>query len=315
MFDAASDDGRAAHRTPLSRPRWLSERVWPFETFALDVDETSIAVTDIGEGPILLFVHTGTWSFIWRDAMRRLQTDFRCVCLDLPGTGRSGLPPDGVTLEGAARAVAGVLDQLDLTDVTMVTHDLAAPVSVGAAARAPARIVALVTVNAFALRQGGAVFRGIRRAMGSPLIRMLDILTGVLPRITATTFGLTRHLDPASRRAFRAGIAGSHLRAFHRYMADTRPGDTLSHEAGAALTGSFAHLPLLVICGERDESFGFQTDWNTRFPDADQVVTRCGKHFPMWDDPECFAHTIRQWHADRVSKQDAANRPAVPNEV
>jgi hypothetical protein len=38
--------------------------VWPFETHIMDVDGCAIAVTDVGAGPSLLFVHTGMWSFI-----------------------------------------------------------------------------------------------------------------------------------------------------------------------------------------------------------------------------------------------------------
>ena len=73
----------AAHKA-LPRPDWLPESVWPFETFGLPVDGARFAVTDVGRGPVLLFVHTGLWSFIWRDVIARLAQDFRCVCFDSP---------------------------------------------------------------------------------------------------------------------------------------------------------------------------------------------------------------------------------------
>src|SRR5262249_13625542 len=58
--------------TPLPCPPWLPESVWPFPASGLEAGGGTIAVTDVGQGPVLLFVHTGTWSFIWRDLLARL---------------------------------------------------------------------------------------------------------------------------------------------------------------------------------------------------------------------------------------------------
>src|SRR5438093_11816065 len=74
---------------PLPLPTWLPPDLWPFETFALPVDGTQIAVSMTGRGPMLLF-YTGIGSFIWRDVMLSLSSTFRCVTLDPPGIGLSG---------------------------------------------------------------------------------------------------------------------------------------------------------------------------------------------------------------------------------
>src|SRR5437660_7249279 len=57
---AVSNEGRGSNLTsallkPLRRPQWLPESVWPFQTSTLKVDGSNIAVTDIGQGPVLLF--------------------------------------------------------------------------------------------------------------------------------------------------------------------------------------------------------------------------------------------------------------------
>jgi haloalkane dehalogenase len=62
---------------PLAPQQWLSPNIWPFQSFLVDTGGVDIAVTDVGRGPVLLFVHTGAWSFIWRDLMERLANDFR----------------------------------------------------------------------------------------------------------------------------------------------------------------------------------------------------------------------------------------------
>jgi haloalkane dehalogenase len=128
-------------RGALPRPEWLPESVWPFQTFGLEANRSVVAVTDVGEGPTLVFVHTGVRSFIWRDVMERLSRDYRCVCLDAPGTGQSSrLPGRAITLERSARAVTAVIETLDLQEFTLVVHDLGEPAGIAGAAQVAERV-------------------------------------------------------------------------------------------------------------------------------------------------------------------------------
>ena len=288
--------------TPLPRPRWLPESVWPFESRGLEVNGCTIAVTEVGRGPALLFVHTGMWSFIWRDVMIRLSSSFRCICLDAPGNGLSArLPGHAISLENSSRAVAAVIEQLDLENLTLVFHDLGGPASIAGAARSPERVRGIAAVNTFAWKPSGALFRGMLALMGSTLMREFDVATGLLPRVASSNFGAGRYLDQLSRAAYRAGIGPQGLRAFHYYLRDARHCDALYERAGAALTGPFQHLPLLTIFGERNDPLKFQQRWKGLFPAAQQVVVPKGNHYPMCDDPDLVARTIRTWHTDRVA--------------
>src|SRR5262245_47271271 len=99
----------------LARPEWLPAAAWPFATVTVRSGDCDLAVTDAGLGPVLLFVHTGLWSFVWRDVLLRLSQEFRCVCFDAPGTGLSSrMPVRKISLSAAARAVADVIRSLDL---------------------------------------------------------------------------------------------------------------------------------------------------------------------------------------------------------
>ena len=296
------DNRKPTSRIALARPDWLPEKVWPFDTFGLELDDSTVAVTDVGRGPTLLFVHCGLWSFVWRDLMTRLASDFRCIAFDAPGNGRSTrLPGDAITLERAARAVNGVVEALALEDFTLVVHDLGGPSGIAGAARTPGRVRGIAAINTFGWKPSGALFRGMLAMMGSAPIREFDALTGFLPRITQTSFGVGRHLNRASRAAFVAGIGDSGRRAFHYYLRDARNCDALYEQVAAALTGPFAKLPLVTIFGERNDPLGFQPRWKAMFPDLRQIVVAKGNHFPMCDDPALVAATIRSWHRDRVT--------------
>lgn len=294
--------GPAARLTPLPRPQWLSENVWPFETRGLEVDGSIVAITEVGRGPVLLFVHTGLWSFIWRDVMTRLSADFRCICLDAPGTGQSArLPRRAITLSNSSRAVTTLIELLDLGNLTLVVHDLGGPAGLAGAARTPERVRGIAAINTFGWRPSGLAFRAMLALMGSALMREIDVATAFLPWLASTAFGAGRHLDEPSRRAYRAGIGRQGLRAFHDYLRDARNCDALYKQVESALTGPFRGLPLLTIFGERNDPLGFQPRWKGLFPEAHQVVVAKGNHYPMCDDPDLVARTIRSWHRERVA--------------
>lgn len=301
-----------ARTRPLARPAWLPESVWPFQSVELERDDSVLALTDIGQGPVLLFVHVGTWSFVWRDLITRLAPEFRCICFDAPGNGRSrGGAGAAISLDNASRAVTGVIERLGLDEVTLVAHDLGGPAGLAGIARVPERIRGLVAMNAFGWKPSSAALRAMLAVVGNGLTREFDVLTGFIPRLTATSFGVGRHLDTSSRKAFRAGMGARGRRAFHGYMRDARHGDDLYDQIERALAGPLAGLPLLTIFGERNDPFGFQQQWKTLFPDLRQVVIAKGNHFPMCDAPALVAGAISAWHRDCVAPRGRASSQLV----
>ena len=284
---------------PIARPYWLPRSLWPFETSAIETAEGVLTITEAGRGPALLLVHVGTWSFIWRDLVMRLMADFRCIFFDAPGTGQTQeYSRKGVTLDRASRAVSAVIDVFGLTDFTLVAHDLGGPTALAALALPGSKVRGIVAMNTFGWRPSGAALRGMLALVGSRFIREIDVLTGFIPAITATSFGIGRHLAEASRDAFRAGMGVAGRRAFHDYMRDARQGEGVYANAEAALAGPLAHVPLLTIFGERNDPFGFQARWKKLYPEARQVIVKDGNHFPMCDDPDLVSRTIRSSHND-----------------
>ena len=295
-------DDAIARLQPLARPVWLPEQVWPFKTWGRDIDGSQIAITDVGQGPVLLFVHTGLWSFVWRDVIQRLSPDFRCVCFDAPGTGQSSrLQSRRISLDRAARAVTAVIETMQLDEITLVLHDLGGPSGIAGAARFADRIRGLCAVNTFAWKPSGAAFRGMLTVVGSTCVREFDVATGLIPRITASPFGVGRHFDQSSRAAFLAGIGRQGIRAFHSYLRDARKSTAIYRQLDAVLTGPFSKLPMVTIFGERNDPLGFQPRRKALFPEARQVVVSQGNHFPMCDDPELVASTIREFHYRKVA--------------
>ncbi len=225
----------ASSNTDASRPAWLTDAAWPHPVRHVNADGVAIAYTDVGTGPTLLFVHVGMWSILWRDVIHELHGRYRCVTLDAPGCGLSERPAGKLRLDHAAAAVSAVVDELDLTDITLIVHDLGTPAALHAAAAWTDRIAALCVINGFGWRPTGPMFRGMLATMGNPIMREFDAATGWLPRASATRFGVGRHWKRATRKTYRRGLRRPQRRTFHRYMNAARhhdPWDQPTREPG-----------------------------------------------------------------------------------
>jgi pimeloyl-ACP methyl ester carboxylesterase len=289
----------AASRLPgVSNPAWFHEQAWPFETVTVETDDDVIAVSETGRGPVLLFVHVGTWSFVWRDLMRLLAHDFRCISLDAPGNGRTRSKNAApVTLRRASSAIREVIEALDLENITLVLHDLGGPSGILAVDDQSSRVRGIVAMNTFAWKPDHRWLRKMLAIMGSSVMREFDVATGLVPRITATAFGVGRQLDQSDRDVFRAGMNARGIESFHQYMRDALYCEDVYPSVARTLSGSLAKSPLLTIFGQRNDPFGFQACWADAFPHAQGLVVLTGNHFPMCDAPELCAQAIRQWHA------------------
>lgn len=260
-----------------------------------------VAITDEGRGPVLVFVHAGMWSYVWRQVVRRLRNEFRCITVDFPGF---GLAPDGTTpptLDALADVLAELVEMLDLNRYTLVAHDLGGPVGLAAAARHPQRIAGLVLANTFVWRPQRRALRLMLRVVGSGAMRRLDGATGALPALTASRLGVGRHLDSGERATFRAPFADrSRIERFHALMRSALDSTELFAAVESAVAGPLAVQPVLTIFGQRNDPFRFQRRIAERFADHEGHVIAGGFHFPMCDDPDLFASLVAAWHRSRV---------------
>lgn len=90
------------------------------------VDDCEIEYIDVGAGAPIVFVHgayvTGA---LWDDVVARLSDDHRCIAPTWPFGAQATPVGDNVDvgIAAAGRRIIGLLEQLDLRDVTLVAND------------------------------------------------------------------------------------------------------------------------------------------------------------------------------------------------
>ena len=281
----------------IPRPEWLPENVWPFAIHTMAVHGHRVAYTDVGTGPTLLFSHAGQWSILWRDVIAKLSDRFRCVAFDPLGSGLSDRVPAALQTLDAVRDVVGALiDHLDLRDVTVVMHDLGGVSALAAMSTRLDRLGGIAAVNTFGWRPSGIMFRPMLLIIGGAPMRELDAFTGFLPKATSRRFGVGRHWNRPTRKAFRYGLRDHQARrAMHRLFHDARVNATIYAQASRTID-ALNPRQALTIFGSLGDYLGFQRKWRSALPGITQTSIPWGLHFPMCDNPSLTAKHLADWH-------------------
>ena len=255
---------------------------------------------DEGRGPTLLLLHGNpTWSFAYRDVIRELSPDFRCIALDYPGFGLSEAAAGyRYQPEEHARVTAGFIEALDLDEVTVMLHDWGGPIGVSAAASVRNRIRALVIGNTWAWPVNGDLhFELFSRTMGGLVGRELIRRLNLFVNLTI----------PAGHR--RRRISGHELLHYQRALG-TRERRHASAVLPRAITGSrsflesvaedldvLRELPTLLLWADGDPAFRERDRkrWQELLPNRTDVTVPNAGHFLQSDAPQEVAAAIRDW--------------------
>jgi 3-oxoadipate enol-lactonase len=118
----------------------------------IDVNGTTIAVIDEGQGDAVLFLHgMGCDGTDWAPQITALSGQYRCIAIDHRGHGESDrVVGDGFSISGFAADVLGVLDHLGVSAAHVVGLSMGGMVSQRIALDAPERVLTLTLLDTFA---------------------------------------------------------------------------------------------------------------------------------------------------------------------
>jgi haloalkane dehalogenase len=282
-----------------ARPAWVDDELFPFESRFIAIDGHTVHYVDEGSGPTLLFLHGNpTWSFEYREVIRALREQFRCIALDYPGFGLSSARPGYRYLpEEHTQVVTAFVDAMGLTGVTLAAQDWGGPIGLAVVEQRPAVFEGLVLANTWAWPISDLHIQALSHLLGGPLGRLLIrrfnlFVNAMIPvghRLRKPTAAEMAHYRKAlatpDRRDASAVFPGR-ITASRAFLADV--------EAGL---GDLASLPTLIVWGDADFAFRAKDRqrWEQVFADHHTVIVEGAGHFVQSDAPEQFAAAIRNW--------------------
>jgi haloalkane dehalogenase len=175
------------YRTPDERFAELPG--YTFEPHYVEQDGLRMHYVDEGHGdPVLLLHGEPTWAYLYRKVIPQLTPVARVVAPDYFGFGRSDKPTDRdwYSYDAHTESIVRLLDELDLSNVTVVMQDWGGPIGFRVAVEHPDRVSRLVVLNTgiYSGRPPGETwlrFRELVRSTGTAFE------PGRLIRLTCTT--------------------------------------------------------------------------------------------------------------------------------
>ena len=283
-----------------SRPDWVPDELFPFESRFVDLDGCRLHYVDEGDGPTLLMLPgSPMWSFMYRSLIERLAPRFRCVAADLPGLGLSSarLFPGG-GFAAAAEWLERFIEEIGIDDFILVAHATAGPPGLEAAVRRHRSVRGLVISNTFGWPLDDSPrLRTFVRLVSSRPFGWANVGLNLLPRVTARFGRRGGRFDPREARA----ILGPYReRAVREHFQNYLNGVRLERPMFATLErrlSIFARSPALLLYGRHDNGYaaGFLERWKRPLRRHSAVVLEGCGHFPLEDDPEGFGAALEGW--------------------
>jgi haloalkane dehalogenase len=194
----------------------LAPGEYPFRSHFHEIGGSRLHYVDEGQGPVLLMLHGNpAWSFLYRRIIKAFSPLFRCVAVDLAGFGLSE-PPPGFSFrpEDQARLVAGLVEALDLREVTLIGHDWGGPIGLGALLQSGSRFTRICLGNSWAWPVNGDFhFEWFSKLMGGPVGRFGTEHFCVFVNAVMPASMRRRKLTEAEMRACRAPFPKGRTRA------------------------------------------------------------------------------------------------------
>jgi pimeloyl-ACP methyl ester carboxylesterase len=215
---------------------------WEALQHTMEIEGRPVNVLDTGgDRPALLWIHglSANWQS-WLLNIPQFMGTYRCVALDLPGFGRSQMPPREISITGYARVVDEVCEALGISSVSVVGNSMGGFIGAELALQFPTRVERLVLVSAAGLSQENVRLEPVL-AVG----RMLA--TGAAH---ATAYQDTLARRPRLRRLALLGVV--------RYPERLSPALTRELFQGAGKPGFLPALEALLIYSFRDRLDGIE---------------------------------------------------------
>ena len=282
---------------------WL--KLYPFQSRWITIGGLRYHYLDEGTGPVLLMVHGNpTWSFYWRELVKALRGRCRVVVPDHIGCGLSDKPGARHYCYRLAQRVldlTGLVEQLNLRQVTLVGHDWGGVIGMGAAVAAPQRFARFVLMNtaAFRARQCPWQIHLCRTPLGRLAIQGLNLFARAALRMTVCR---RERMTPAVRAGYLAPYGSWRDReAIYRFVRDIplRP-DHPSYPALAAIEAGlskFRRHPVCLIWGMQDWCFTpqFLDRFLEFFPEAEVRRIEGAGHYVVEDAHEEIVPLIERF--------------------
>lgn len=276
---------------------WLDKSEYPFVSHYFDINGEKLHFIDEGQGEPVIFVHgTPSWSFDFRNVIKQVRKDFRCIAIDHIGFGLSSKPEhyDYSTRNHSNTFKRFVLEK-ELEDITLVVHDFGGPIGLNFAIQHPEKVKQIVILNSWLWSsQGEPDFVKLRKMLKNPLVPFLYRYLNFSPRfVLPNSFG-DRKLPKRLLKQYTKPFADKTQRNGAFAFAQSLLEDQGWFEELWSKRQVISNKPTLFIWGMKDPVIKphYLEKFQTGFSNSRTVKLETCGHFPQEEQPEMVIKSL-----------------------
>ena len=286
----------------VCNPNYGTTLVWcPIDTF-------KVAYTDIGKGPVLLFVHDvqgniGSWQ---QNIPSLSRMGFRCIAIDLPGYGASSkiaLDSGRTQIDFYTSAIDQFAAKLELKKVTLVGQGMGGQIAILAAAQQPKWLKQVVVASPNGLEPFEEPERNLLLTFATPRYQRFEDSM----RIVGNTRRLFSNMPASAQQLVDDRIALMECEDFDRWCKTIALGTQGMLQRPLADRLPLLQVPVLLMFGEKDRLIP-----SPMFHPAMKVqevakvatdrIKKCklqwmpeAGHMMQWEQPQAFNEAVRKF--------------------
>lgn len=275
---------------------------YPFSPNWFSTGDHKLHYVDEGEGSSVVMIHGNpTWSFYYRNLIKSLEPNHRCLALDNMGCGLSDKPQAyDYTLKQHIENVVAWIKELELESFDLVVHDWGGAIGMGVAQALPERVKKFVILNTGAFYMDKIPKRiAVCKIpiLGDLIIRGVNGFAG-----PATRMAVSRPLTKEVKDGYLLPYNNWNNRiATLRFVQDipTNPSQKTFQVLGEieSFLLSLKEHSMLIGWGLKDFCFDevFLEKWKALFPEAKVLAYPKSGHYILEDEKDTLIPEIRRF--------------------
>jgi haloalkane dehalogenase len=279
-------------------------KLYPFQSNWTTINGNSIHYIDEGKGETILFFHPPvTSSFMYRNMIKKLSANFRCIALDFPGfglseiTSGSGYAP---SIQSQAAIVDGFLKVLQLPErVYFLMQECGGHAAFKVFMQYPEKLKGIILTDTIIFPV--STYPRIKRILSiinGPVFNFVNSNFNFLIR-AMTRFGIrNRKLSKEERNTYKTIFRTKMTRRFSTHLLHQLvKEENLLLQIQKTFETTFNNLPVLIIYGEKDPltGMGVPQRINKMLLNSELHYIKNEGHFPHEGDPEKMSELITGW--------------------
>jgi pimeloyl-ACP methyl ester carboxylesterase len=282
---------------------WLDKSEYPFKSNYFDINGHKLHYIDEGQGETILFVHgTPSWSFDFRNIIKKLKKDFRCVAIDHIGFGLSDKPEHyDYSTQNHSKTLEKFVLEKKLSNLTLVVHDFGGAIGFNFAIQQPEKVKNFVILNSWLWSsKTDPDFIKLSRILKSPLLPFLYRYLNFSPKfILPKSFGDSK-ISKQLLKQYTKPFADKTQRNGALTFAKSLLNDQDWFEQLWSKRQAISDKPTLFVWGMKDPVIKphYLDKFVSGFTNSKTIKLETSGHFPQEEQPETVTKSMFDFLTD-----------------